>query len=225
MSGDFLMNFPLQDILPIVTKPQAFYLRNEEEMVHPDLNNDGNLSVEVLTPKQRTVTSLTCPLSFKRQVKPVRTMKCKHLQTFDMMSFLDIISSTFKRRSMEEVLKSEHKCPVCCLKGPLYVDSKVLNLLECFPHASHFSVTQDGDLHPTEDLRHGDCLPYSSCSGQSSSISRRFSFGGFKSTVKKGRLRRLSTIDLTQSPCGLIAFSKNPFKYGRLPTIDLTDSP
>ena len=198
-------------------------------MVHPDSNNDGNLSVEVLTPKLRTVTSLTCPLSFKRQVKPVRTLNCKHLQTFDLVSFFDMmISDTVIRRrgSTEEVLRSQHKCPICCLKGPLYIDSKIFNLLECFPHASHFTVTQEGDLHPTEDLKQEVCLPVSSCSSQSSSISRRFSFGGFKSTVKNGR-RRLSTIDLTQSPCGLIAFGKNPFpfNYGRLPTVDLTDSP
>ena len=74
------------DDLPRTTKPSSFYQRHEAQAQSP------NSSIQMLAPPKPPTLSLKCPVSMKRQAFPVRTANCKHLETFDLGTFIDSIS-------------------------------------------------------------------------------------------------------------------------------------
>merc|ERR1719447_116560 len=89
--------------------------------------------------------SLSCPVSLSRQSIPVRTEGCAHPQTFDLHSAIfslkitDIIKSnsflTSRRNGNEWKMMYENIfcCPICQVKGPLYVDATITAALACLP--------------------------------------------------------------------------------------------
>ena len=68
------------------SKSDAFYQRSllQESPGASIIVDPGNQSV-----------SLTCPISLQRQVVPVRTLLCKHVETFDLENFISAIPSKF----------------------------------------------------------------------------------------------------------------------------------
>ena len=68
------------------SKSDAFYQRSllQESPGASIIVDPGNQSV-----------SLTCPISLQRQVVPVRTLLCQHVETFDLENFISAIPSKF----------------------------------------------------------------------------------------------------------------------------------
>ena len=67
-------------------------------------NSEDGVSMSI----SHAIMSLRCPLSCARLVTPARTSACKHLQCFDLKTFL-----TFNRGS-----KRALKCPLCSVRIP-----------------------------------------------------------------------------------------------------------
>ena len=116
--------------LPRVAKPSTFYQRHKSQAQSP------NISIQMLAPPKPPTLSLKCPVSLKRQTFPVRTVNCKHLETFDLGTFIDTISfSDILLRGVTRAWKPVHPCtvihtcPICSTKAPLYIDSIILGVL------------------------------------------------------------------------------------------------
>merc|ERR1711936_447677 len=101
------------------------YMQDLPKFSKSDEFYDGNQSV-----------LLTCPISLQRQVVPVRTLLCQHVETFDLESFISAIPSVklplLKLGSRPS--SQNHTCPVCKLEAPLYIDLKIQRALQDFPN-------------------------------------------------------------------------------------------
>merc|ERR1711936_1468249 len=101
------------------------YMQDLPKFSKSDEFYDGNQSV-----------LLTCPISLQRQVVPVRTLLCQHVETFDLESFISAIPS-FKLfitrmgwKLGSQPSSQNHTCPVCKLQAPLYIDLKIQRALQ-----------------------------------------------------------------------------------------------
>jgi len=116
----------MQD-LPKFIKSDAFYKRSS-------LQESPGASI-IVDPVNSSV-SLTCPISLQRQVVPVRTLLCQHVETFDLENFISAIPSVklplLKLGSRPS--SQNHTCPVCKLEAPLYIDLKIQRALQDFPN-------------------------------------------------------------------------------------------
>eukprot|EP00048_Salpingoeca_helianthica_P009450 m.135502 g.135502 ORF g.135502 m.135502 type:complete len:581 (+) comp14872_c1_seq1:106-1848(+) len=89
--------------------------------------------------KMHTAThriSLICPVSKKRIVTPVRSRECRHIQTYDMRSFLLLVSKS-----------SNWLCPVCGIfinYATLFQDAHITSILAVLPQASAVDIATDG---------------------------------------------------------------------------------
>jgi len=138
--------------LPRINKLPGFYQRNSSQVQSP------NTSVHMLALPTPTTLSLKCPISFNRQTFPVRTVDCQHLETFDLLAFIDTISfSDLLLRGFLRVLSRSdpvqphtviHTCPICSVKSPLYIDSTILEVLTRHPKFLTVMVTPTGQLVP-----------------------------------------------------------------------------
>lgn len=140
--------------LPRITKPSSFYQRHESQA----LAQSPNISVQMLAPPKPPTLSLKCPISMKVQSFPVRTVHCKHLETFDLGTFIDTISySEILLKGIIRVLSRwnpvaphtvVHTCPICSTKAPLYIDTIILGVLTLHPELASVMVTPSGQLIP-----------------------------------------------------------------------------
>eukprot|EP00667_Euglena_gracilis_P004046 EG_transcript_4062 len=80
--------------------------------------------------------SLQCPLSYMRIMTPVKGFDCRHIQCFDLESFLITNLGKRKKKKDKEVRDKrqgdEWRCPVCnkvLQKQDLYVDKYFLDIL------------------------------------------------------------------------------------------------
>jgi len=124
-----------EEKLPRLTKPASFY--------RPDVATTiSSPSCFVVSSSLPTV-SLSCPVSLSRQSIPVRTEECAHPQTFDLHSAIfslkitDIIKSksflSSRRNGNALMFENIFCCPICQVKGPLYVDATITAALACLP--------------------------------------------------------------------------------------------
>jgi len=142
-----------EEKLPRLTKPASFY--------RPDVATTiSSPSCSVVTSSLPTV-SLSCPVSLSRQSIPVRTEECAHLQTFDLHSAIfslkitDIIKSKsfFPSRRNGNALMYENIfcCPICQVKGPLYIDATITAALACLPSSvPKIAFTESGRFMAVE---------------------------------------------------------------------------
>lgn len=113
--------------LPRITNEASFYFRPEQAQ---KVLTSGNITND----RTKKSYSLLCPLSLKLQEIPVRTNCCQHVDTVDLLGLLrswpksDLISSyaKFKLSSKIDTLQN---CPICKVRGSLYVDGNVENFI------------------------------------------------------------------------------------------------
>eukprot|EP00092_Neocalanus_flemingeri_P041349 GFUD01045023.1.p1 GENE.GFUD01045023.1~~GFUD01045023.1.p1 ORF type:complete len:232 (+),score=27.81 GFUD01045023.1:244-939(+) len=211
--------------LPRVNKPLGFYQRMGSQA------NSLDALILVLDPPKPLCLTLKCPLSLTRQTIPARTVNCQHLETFDLSTFLDGISfSDLLRKGILRVLLRGdpvpphsilHTCPICSTKAPLYIDTYILSSLTLHPDLMSVTVSPGGHLTPPTPTPDHPCVDLTSPplhTGQDTGTSsplptpdpvsipttqaarRRFSFGDLGCRLGR-RYQRLSTVDLTDSPC------------------------
>jgi len=225
------------DELPRVIKPVSFYLMKGAEVFSP------NASIQVVTQPRLPVVSLKCPLSHNRQVFPVRTVECQHVESFDLGSFIDTLPVTalFRMRILGGNLGYQphvapHTCPLCSVKAPLYIDAIILDLLRHHPDVDAMSITSTGQLipchkssssgHPVIDLASPSpsLLNPASPLPPPNLVSPTLplpAFIGNLDAEKSTSRRRFSFGELT-----LGQGCKSGRRYSRLSTVDLTvDSP
>jgi len=126
----------MQD-LPKFSKSDAFYQRSS-------LQESPGASILVVPGNQSV--PLTCPISLQRQVVPVRTLLCKHVETFDLENFIFAIPS-FKLPFLKLGSRPSchnHTCPICKLQAPLYIDLKIQRALQDFPNNVLKAVVEPG---------------------------------------------------------------------------------
>jgi len=147
-----------EEKLPRLTKPASFY--------RPDVATTiSSPSCSVVSSSLPTV-SLSCPVSLSRQSISVRTEECAHPQTFDLHSavfslkFTDIIKSQVLSKSyMPSPLRNGNAmlyenlfcCPICQVKGPLYIDATITAALACLPSSvPKIAFTESGRFMAVE---------------------------------------------------------------------------
>merc|ERR1719495_1560134 len=143
-----------EEKLPRLTKPASFY--------RPDVATTiSSPSCSVVSSSLPTV-SLSCPVSLSRQSIPVRTEECSHLQTFDLHSaiFSLKITDIIKSKSfMPSPLRNGNAlmyenlfcCPICQVKGPLYIDATITAALACLPYSvPKIAFTESGRFMAVE---------------------------------------------------------------------------
>jgi len=135
--------------LPRVRKLKDFYYRTEIQSPNCSVLLDQSSYTPALT--------LQCPITKTRQTVPVRTLHCKHVETFDMFNFLDSFSfnDILLKGFMKSLLPASqaappsvlHNCPICRAKGPLYIDTLVSSALTLFfPEVLTVHITPAGLL-------------------------------------------------------------------------------
>ena len=127
--------------LPRVKKQPSFYNRSIIQSSSSALHDQDQRE-----PYQ--AVSLQCPINSKRQSVPVRTIICKHVETFDLYNFLD----TFSFESLLILLPgAPHSCPICPCQGALYIDTFISSALTLFtPEVLSAKISRDGLLrHPS----------------------------------------------------------------------------
>merc|ERR1719228_984457 len=137
----------LEDI-PKSKKSSSFYYRNENNLYS---------SVLLVQPDNAPTLTLMCPIARTRQVVPVRTQMCEHVETFDLFNLLEslsvndiIIIRRFlmpgKRNSPSTV---SHTCPMCRVKAPLYIDTIISSALASIsPEITTVEISPTGSLLP-----------------------------------------------------------------------------
>jgi len=147
-----------EEKLPRLTKPASFY--------RPDVATTiSSPSCSVVSSSLPTV-NLSCPVSLSRQSIPVRTEECAHLQTFDLHSAIfslksiDIIKSqVFYKSCIPSPLRNGNAlmyenilcCPICQVKGPLYIDATITAALACLPSSvPKIAFTESGRFMAVE---------------------------------------------------------------------------
>jgi len=142
-----------EEKLPRLTKPASFY--------RPDVaTTNSSPSCFVVSSSLPTV-SLSCPVSLSRQSIPVRTEECAHIQTFDLHSaiFSLKITDIIKSKSFLSSLRNGNAlmfenifcCPICQVKGPLYVDATITAALACLPSSvPRIAFTESGRFMAVE---------------------------------------------------------------------------
>jgi len=104
-----------------------------------------NSSIQEVGDASVTV-QLTCPISLRRQVLPVRTSKCSHAQTFDLLSTPEaqrngnFYNGKFLRGRDGEIVK----CPICLAGGVVYIDREIRHYLQLHPNWLAITVSQTG---------------------------------------------------------------------------------
>jgi len=142
-----------EEKLPRLTKPASFYRPD----VAPTISSP---SCSVVSSSLPTV-SLSCPVSLSRQSIPVRTEECAHPQTFDLHSAIfslkitDIIKSKSflpsRRNGNALTYENIFCCPICQVKGPLYVDATITAALACLPSSiPKIAFTESGRFMAVE---------------------------------------------------------------------------
>jgi len=102
-------------------------------------------------PSYPPVISLQCPISMKRQLIPVRTLSCTHVQTFDLSSaILTLSDHQFRKNVLVRALsraQAEFCCPICCKTAPLYVDEILSKALSSFsPEDIYVTINGSGEV-------------------------------------------------------------------------------
>jgi hypothetical protein len=126
----------MQD-LPKFSKSDVFYQKRS-------LQESLGASI-IVDPADQSVP-LTCPISLQRQIVPVRTLLCQHVETFDLENFILAIPS-FKLPLLKlgsRPSSQNHTCPVCKLQAPLYIDLKIQRALQDFPNNVLKAVVEPG---------------------------------------------------------------------------------
>jgi len=100
-----------------------------------------NSSIQEVGDTSVTV-QLTCPISLRRQVLPVRTCRCSHAQTFDLLS----IPVAQRDLTGIQVPGCEwiDKCPICFKGGLVYIDREIRHYLQYYPSWQAITVSQTG---------------------------------------------------------------------------------
>jgi len=221
--------------LPRIIKPSSFYRMKGAEVSSP------NTSVQVVV-QPCPVFSLNCPISRRRQVFPVRTIECQHVESFDLGSMIDTlpVSALLRMKILGGKVGYQphiapHTCPVCSVKAPLYIDALILDLLRLNPVVDAMSITPTGKpipchknsspRHPVIDL--ASPPPPLNLSPSPPPPLNLVSplplpaCSGNKDAEKASSRRRFSFGELT-----LGQGCKSGRRYSRLSTVDLTiDSP
>jgi len=123
----------LKSRLNLDSRPLTFYTRG--------FNSNSD---EVMSCDSTVRLSLKCPISMARQTLPVRTKKCRHLQTWDLQSFVDVMTESDKIKLYSDIFK-QVKCPVCKINGPLALDPITKRLLTEFPAVDTLVIDHKGD--------------------------------------------------------------------------------
>eukprot|EP00092_Neocalanus_flemingeri_P094085 GFUD01119627.1.p1 GENE.GFUD01119627.1~~GFUD01119627.1.p1 ORF type:complete len:220 (+),score=35.45 GFUD01119627.1:110-769(+) len=197
--------------LPRVSKPLSFYQRMGSQA--PSLDT----SIQVVDPPKPRSLTFKCPLSLKRQTIPARTADCQHLETFDLLSFVDAFSLMGILRVLHRCdpvppHSIPHTCPICSTKAPLYIDTCIFSSLTLHPDLMSVTVSPGGHLtpptptpdHPCVDLTSPPLHPGTSCPPPdpvtipTTQAGGRFSFGDLGCRLGR-RCQRLSTVDLTEA--------------------------
>lgn len=127
----------MQD-LPKFSKSDVFYQKRSLQM------QEYGASI-IVDPRNQSVP-LTCPISMQRQIVPVRTLLCQHVETFDLENFISAIPS-FKLPLLKlgsRPSSQSHTCPICKLQAPLYIDMKIQRALQDFPNNVLSAVVEPG---------------------------------------------------------------------------------
>lgn len=92
--------------------------------------------------------SLRCPLALTRIITPVKGRRCRHVQCFDLINFLD-----YSRRS------SKFDCPVCntntAYPDMLVVSPYIEHALKKYKDCDEVEIFQDGTMVPMERKQSG----------------------------------------------------------------------
>jgi len=142
-----------EEKLPRLTKTASFYRPD----VAPTISSPSCFVVSSSLP----TVSLSCPVSLSRQSIPVRTEECAHPQTFDLHSAIfslkitDIIKSksflSSRRNGNALMYENIFCCPICQVKGPLYVDATITAALACLPSSvPKIAFTESGRFMAVE---------------------------------------------------------------------------
>ena len=127
------------------------------------------------------------------------TKNCSHLQTYDLESLI----GTLPPHKVDMMLASDSKsspfkCPLCGLRGPLTLASDIYETLNrCSLDVETLRVNEHGEVVPLRSrLSSASAAIPVRGGGRNVSVTSRCSprDGGFRG-------RRLSTVDLTDSPC------------------------
>ncbi|KAJ3441318.1 zinc finger miz domain-containing protein [Anaeramoeba flamelloides] len=140
--------------------------RNENENVNlsekENMNKNESKTTQKKKKKKDDIISLNCPISKKPINVPVRTLKCKHRQCFDLIQYAKYAERT-----------KNWRCPICKIPikfSDLVVDGYVQNLIELegknqfqefqiFPNGEwkKLSKVQLQDLHQINSLFQKNC--------------------------------------------------------------------
>jgi len=123
----------LKSRLNLDARPLTFYTRG--------FNSNSD---EVMSCDSTVRVSLKCPISMARQTIPVRTKKCQHLQTWDLQSFIEVMTESDKIKLYSDIFK-QVKCPLCKINSTLVMDPIAKRLLTEFPAVDTLVIDHQGD--------------------------------------------------------------------------------
>lgn len=129
------------------SKELCFYTKTAQDQ-------DPNDTVEILNDMAPSSYSysLLCPLSQTLQHVPVRTLSCRHVQTFDLkscifsLSILDVV--TCYRWVKCDRVDVPVPCPICKSKDKLYIDVVIETFIQSNPGVDRFIFTESGEVVP-----------------------------------------------------------------------------
>jgi len=131
------LNVCYMRFLPRIIKAPSFYTRRTCSE-----SAETSILVDAPTP----VIPFLCPISRQRQTVPVRTLRCRHVDTFDLSTYLATTSDS-KLSSFEGggsvCSRQNHTCPICKERSPLYIDPKIQAALMDFPDVTEAGVDPD----------------------------------------------------------------------------------
>jgi len=126
---------PPPEVLPSLTMQRP----DHRDMLRKHVKRPSDLNSSVQEEETSVmIVDLTCPISLRRQLVPVRTVNCQHAQTFCKTS----------------LSPDDARCPICKKTGTIVCDLELYSLLRKQPTWNKIVVTSAGEIKEMVGRKH-----------------------------------------------------------------------